>query len=990
MTLSISDPLALVAIESGLVKAPMADAAAKGSSQLDTQQRSAVIGEPVPVVFCKRTTDSGGVLISPPATEARFENDSSNAVTASYHLVLSEGQIGLIQVRDVFQGPCRVGSFTQTYDRRAGTWTPGNTIADQSQPIRRFFTVDMVTLSTEEDAKQWNLVIATEVTDPAQLSAYPFDLFDTWHEATLTDPDHPDAYGSWDYLIDGDPAGALAMTKTVKAISYSLPACSYYCGSIGTYVDMSTMSYEITTGNGNDRWNRQVHCFIRNGIEVDRLIEEDVDSSNNYADLVNWALLNCAKLPVAMIDTTSLVAAASFLAANDFNCDICIKESGNLADFLANHAPYFLLAETRNNGRRGLRPLLPLNEDHTIKTTAISWQFTFTEDHILPGGLELSYVPLVDRLPFCVQTVWRQQLTDDFGIIRTSEVRYAGEAETGPYEQHDLSAFCTREDHAVKVGAYIRARRKYITHTARISCRAIDFDGLELVPGDIVRVRLLRVPDSDDADDHNYLYEINRITKEPSGQLMYELTHFPIDGDGASLVALDVAAATGGGIMLTSDKSGVSCDLNSSTSTTVPAETYTAGTASDNQVTMTATPEEKPVDITDPPLPAEARNAAIYIHSVEWQGLDLVAKVRVSPTGRAAVEGLGALSATLTNGTTVAVDGSGALLSPQPTGLPSLSLTGTVVEEWSAITEEDKPETPPSDRVFQGEFRVTYSAGDFPPDGAAYSYRMPINITGTSGGFDQVTILNSGVAVFEATPVAPPSSDVLLVTWDSAAPVLNDPMAESVYAVGPGTKTATTITAGEEVAAVGVTGDGNYGAWSYKTNYKTSGQSDFTFETWFAREASSGPSVSSFGIGLHSNDTFSDIYSTFISLAETTLTGFSDPAYPNGTLLAYLDPVEGSVTGDTFTNSVTDPHHLCIMRKDGAFYYYIDGSSVYTSSSSAALAVSFSGDMHVQFSVYASPWTTLCKLGQIRFTPDRARYNSAGFTPDDLPFLSTT
>lgn len=499
-----SDPLALLALESGLIRGPLEDAGAQGDSKLDTQQRAAAIGEPVPIVFGKRVGDYGGVLISPAATEARFSNDASNAVTASYHLVLSEGQIGSIQVRDVFQRSCRVGSHSQTYNRRAGTWTPGNFISTQA--------------------------------------------------------------------------------------GYTMPECPYYCGTVGLYTGMSTMSFTVTVPNGVDQWNRQVHCFIRNGMQVPRLIEGSVGSSNNFADLVNWSLVNCARLPSSLIDSASLTAAANFLSTNNLTCDINITKSNNLEDFIARAAPYFLLAQTRNDGKRGMRSLLPLNANYTIKTTAIAWEFLFNEDYILPGSFELSYIPLSDRKPFVVQSIWRQQLTDDFGIIRTSEVRYQNEAADGPYEQHDLSEFCTREDHAVKVAAYIRSRRKWITHTARWVSRSQDFNPT-LVPGDICRVRLERNVAGMTPGVHDYLYQVDRITKTMEGDVQIKATHFPIDEQGRSLVALDVAGTTGSGILLSSNKSGVGCDVNSSGDTTVPAETWTAGSAIDGG------------DIPMPPLP---------------------------------------------------------------------------------------------------------------------------------------------------------------------------------------------------------------------------------------------------------------------------------------------------------------------------------------------------------------------------------------------------
>jgi hypothetical protein len=490
-----SDPLATLAMESGMVRAPLAEGAAQGDTQLDSKQRAAAIGEPVPIVFCRRdeTAGTGGVLISPAATEARFSNDASNAVTASYHLVLSEGRIGSIQVRDVFQRSCRVGSHSQTYDRRAGTWEPGNYITAHA--------------------------------------------------------------------------------------GYTTPECPYYCGTIGVYTGMSTLSFTVTIPDRFDQWDRQVHCFIRNGMEVTRLLDNVTGSSNNFADLYNWSLSNCAKLSADQIDYSSLASAARFLHTNGFNCDINITKSQNLGDMVAGIAPYFLLTETRVAGRRGLRPVLPVNSDGTIKTTPVEWTYTFTEDHILPDQLQISYVPPADRKPFAVRAIWRQQLDDDHGIIRSSEVRLAGEAEEGPYEQHDLSQFCTRENHAVKITAYIRARRKYTTHTASVSCRTIDFPQT-LQAGDIVRLKLYRSSDIAASGLWDYLYQIERITKTAAGDVSMDLVHFPINGSGVSPIALAVAETFGTGIMLTSNRTGVSCDASPSraSDTSVPAETYQSGT----------------------------------------------------------------------------------------------------------------------------------------------------------------------------------------------------------------------------------------------------------------------------------------------------------------------------------------------------------------------------------------------------------------------------
>jgi hypothetical protein len=153
-------------------------------------------------------------------------------------------------------------------------------------------------------------------------------------------------------------------------------------------------------------------------------------------------------------------------------------------------------------------------------------------------------------------------------------VRYSGTAEDGPFEQHDLSAFCASEDHAVKVGTYILARRKHITHTLGITVRPDAFNET-LAPGDLIRVRLERTPSTGASSLHNELYEVDRIGKSLSGQVQLELTQFPVDDQLRSVVALEVNAAVGNGVLLPTGKTGVSCDVNSSADTSVPADTGT-------------------------------------------------------------------------------------------------------------------------------------------------------------------------------------------------------------------------------------------------------------------------------------------------------------------------------------------------------------------------------------------------------------------------------
>lgn len=452
---------------------PLVEGAARGQGTLDSDQASVVIGQPIHIAFGKRVGDYGGVLVSPPATEARFESyiDSGiNHIRAYYQLVLSDGELGRIQVRDVFQQSCRVGTGYTVFDTRAGQWTAGNALAS----------------------------------------------------------------------------------------SVDVPQ---FCGTGGSYEGLTMMSFQNGIPADFDQWKRQVHVFVREGIKVERLIEQDTASSNNYADLVYYLLQRTSRLDPTQIDITRLTAAARFLVANDLRCDTLLVQSGNLADWLQQTAPVFLLRRARMNGKETLKPLLSANANGTINTGFVPWTYTFTNQHILKDGFEVRYTALSDRNPFAALMIWRQQPDDDIGLVRTTEVRYFGTATSGPYEQHDLSQYVTTEDHAVKIGAYIMARRRYVEHTLRLVVAPGAFNG-SITVGDIVRVNTENTDQNGDTLTHDYLYEVDSISKTLTGNIELQLTHFPIDSQGRSLVALDVSNARGANFLLPTGRDAVSCDAN--------------------------------------------------------------------------------------------------------------------------------------------------------------------------------------------------------------------------------------------------------------------------------------------------------------------------------------------------------------------------------------------------------------------------------------------
>jgi hypothetical protein len=482
-------PLAQVALQAGNVSAPLKADPAQGNTNTQAAQRSVVMGETVPIVFTRRLGKDGGVMLQPGATEAAFSvNSSTNAITAKYHLVLGEGQMYSVQRRDVMQIGLRRGTFSQTYNKRAGDWTPGNTIPIPTSGVYR--------------------------------------------------------------------------------------VASYNCGGgssgYGTYSGLTTFSFITTCPDGDDSWKGQVSIFIRGGLQVTRLADGQTGPSSNVVDLIQYLLTQTSRVPTGVIDSSSLAAAATFIDVNLFRWDGVISESTNLRDWLAKTLPYYLLREASANGKFALRPLVPVDSGGAIKTGAITPAFTFDDSSVIGGSFEIEYIPLADRKPVCLQMQWRQQDECQWPLVRTSEVRYRGQAESGPYEQHDLSYCCTNENHAIKAGTYILARRRYVTHSARVSVRP-GAASRALVAGDVIQITLTREASTGSTGAHNKLYEVQSIRKEASGVLGLDLLHFPVDSQGRSLVARDVAAATGTGLLLDPNTEGApddySCDDNS-----VPAD----------------------------------------------------------------------------------------------------------------------------------------------------------------------------------------------------------------------------------------------------------------------------------------------------------------------------------------------------------------------------------------------------------------------------------
>ena len=545
MSIRISDPLFLLSAQTGLSATELVAGAAAGNPDLEKPQEALKTGEPIPILFARRRNSNGGVMVQPKMTEAFFSNtivekdistDGGTVVAKvpferiqlKYLLVLSEGDLPQIQIRDLFHGTCRHGTFNQVFDGRAGTWNPGNDMYD-------FFTFT------------------------AALNASNVYAFDVSTLTTGQSVNFPD--GTQYYYRSSDNT-----TYQLKRKEHGFPV---FCGTSGSYNGLTTLSFERTFDDvDSETLRKTLNVFIREGLQVTRLVDSTAGPSDNYVDLVKYLFQTNNRLADDLIDNTALTTAAKFVDANSFLFNGAVTNSQNLLDWLQDTSVNFLLRVTNTNGKFGMQPRLPYNTDHTIKTTQVTPEFTFTEQHVVEGGFEIEYISLEDREPVCFVVQWRQQPEANFALVRTVEVRYTGEAASGPFMNIDMSNYCTNENHAVKVGTFRLAQRKFITHHLRLTVREQNYNST-LVVGDLVRVRLRRETSEGAVEHHDKLYEINRIEKTFTSTITYDLTHFPIDSQGRSIVARQVAAATGAGNTIDVGRSDFDCDENSSTDTTL-------------------------------------------------------------------------------------------------------------------------------------------------------------------------------------------------------------------------------------------------------------------------------------------------------------------------------------------------------------------------------------------------------------------------------------
>lgn len=523
-------------------------------ASLTGPQIATELGAPIPIVFGKRDseTETGGIWLDAPLVEARFTNDLQNNLDYSYLLVLSEGEIEPIPSTDVYQGAVQRGTSQFAYDTRADVWQPGNFV------VQRWDTIEYNSLSQISSGPQQVyettlrsrgnyvtsfVVTHTNISQGTGVTSLP-NFTATGNPTVEQRPIIANFVetGNLTAKISGNLTQIFEQDiQEVDRPPLPLPSCVSFTGTGGTYAGLSNLSFQHQVASGDETYLEQVHVFVRGGIKVTKLTDGTVGSSDLFPDLANYLL--AANLPTDLIDLELLEESARFCDAQGLKFNGLLSAPQNLRDFINRVAGMTMLTVTQRQGKIGLRPAVPYNDQYEIYAGPTVSRLLIDESNCIENSFQVVYRPTTDRIPYVAEALWRDQPEGNIGVQRASTVKFADTPELAPVRQFDMSDFATAHEHAVKVAASIISRDRHVTHTATCTLQPGSYAG-QLIPGDVVEVALRSDSSNDEleaASDHHYYYQVNSVSTNREGFVGLELTHWPVDENGVSLIALDVA-----------------------------------------------------------------------------------------------------------------------------------------------------------------------------------------------------------------------------------------------------------------------------------------------------------------------------------------------------------------------------------------------------------------------------------------------------------------
>ena len=255
--------------------------------------------------------------------------------------------------------------------------------------------------------------------------------------------------------------------------------------------------------NSTKEWSsfQQLSAYVRNGIEVDRLCDDNgipvnagiLNATQNFPEIA-YALLTDKTIGAgniigtASVDRERMQLASKFCYANQFNWDGVISEKLNLREWIYETAGYCLLDFTILGGKFSLVPSVPYNSDGTINYQGTpEIKALFTDGNI--RNLKVTWLSPEERQLFKAVIKLREEIDNGFTRDRTITVRLSdalGGSELDPEESFDISAWCCNTTHAEIFAKYALKLRKLVDHG--LTFETTPAGALGLAPGEYIRL----------------------------------------------------------------------------------------------------------------------------------------------------------------------------------------------------------------------------------------------------------------------------------------------------------------------------------------------------------------------------------------------------------------------------------------------------------------------------------------------------------------------
>jgi len=256
-------------------------------------------------------------------------------------------------------------------------------------------------------------------------------------------------------------------------------------------------------------------AYIKKGIKVERLIDNNGNTASNYRDSTNilpeivYTLLTDSTIGagnligVEAVDKEEMRTAAKFCHANGFYWDGVITDSQNLREWIFQQASTCFLDFVVKGGKFSLVPNTPYDTSNyqmvrsatfaSPQGTNLKIKALFTDGNT--KDLKCSFLSPEERKTFRANVVYRVEKTNGFAKNKLISLRLDNNQSDNSWqrgsdqdgvETFDLSNWLTSSTHATQFAKYALRTRQLVDHGITFQCAPQSVIGLS--PGDMFRL----------------------------------------------------------------------------------------------------------------------------------------------------------------------------------------------------------------------------------------------------------------------------------------------------------------------------------------------------------------------------------------------------------------------------------------------------------------------------------------------------------------------